>query len=159
MFENTNINSLLARTMLFYKNRVYNPLKIQIQIHYWAIDSIKCDKYLKKFKIFITKNPPLTGGKPPGKGASLLPLTGRGYPPKKKGTDTKGGNYERTIMRPLRRRMRRAFGDGDCFPRTVIGRAGQVLRILYPSGVSPELFRIANQKKSFGENPLLGARR
>ena len=67
-----------------------------------------------------------------------------------------------------------AYGDS-------FGRAGQVLRILYPYGVSPDqyddllavarivdkLFRIANQKDAFGESPyrdiagygLLGAGR
>ena len=53
-----------------------------------------------------------------------------------------------------------AYGDS-------FGKAGQVLRVLYPNGINPEqyddalavtrivdkLFRIANQKDAFGESP------
>lgn len=54
----------------------------------------------------------------------------------------------------------RAYGDS-------FGRSGEVLRILYPEGISPEkfsdaltivrvidkLFRVANQKRAFDESP------
>jgi len=56
----------------------------------------------------------------------------------------------------------KAYGDS-------FGKSGDVLRILYPAGVRPEqyddllaitrildkLFRIANQKEAFSENPYM----
>jgi hypothetical protein len=74
------------------------------------------------------------------------------------------GQYEEigTTIGALVDKKNLAYGDS-------IHLAGQIVRILYPGGVRPEqyddllaliriidkMFRIANQKKAFGENPFM----